>query len=535
MSFVNPLEILNIAHFDISAINSDLIKKEKRKLFAEIELSDEGIIEYNGLSLNKSDCEHAVDQLEYKDRIEYYHFLANNNLLNNFLINGDMLFFESFKQESIYKLTDFLNFIQPYFTPQFDKALKNAFLEKNENQLDVILKTSFLISPSKINEAFKSVDLELSNRIKSLDKITSKIKDESTEYTNDSIDEVLSIVEDFFPVKLLNKLPVYFQSQINKIATAINQLQIIIWNEFNTTIVSLRLLEHLLALNLESVSKPVFQNNYEIVRKAHEEKIEQKRNAPILQKWASALVEIQAKIKRTENNEIESKSVFGDVFNLISVQELNALPSFANEIRTQIGLSLRSLSIACWNCQNDIKSALALINLALQIDVVEDVKHKFIQDQKELLELEKKYQGVLVCHFCDKNSPDDNCSISKTIYKETGRSYFPQRSVQFSYSEVAIPRCKSCKEVHAKGNEQFILYLIGLLILGGIIGAVTEGEHFIIGGLIGGFLGFLIGKAVEGNKIKETGIKDATDSTLSGHPLLSERMRTGWSFNKPTA
>jgi hypothetical protein len=37
------------------------------------------------------------------------------------------------------------------------------------------------------------------------------------------------------------------------------------------------------------------------------------------------------------------------------------------------------------------------------------------QDQTELSELEKKYRGVLVCHFCNKNTPDEKSKISKTI------------------------------------------------------------------------------------------------------------------------
>ena len=156
---------------------------------------------------------------------------------------------------------------------------------------------------------------------------------------------------------------------------------------------------------------------------------------------------------------------------------MNSLPSFADEIRTQIGYSIRSLSISIWNKQSDIKSALGTINLALQINVDKEAKEKFKQDQTELSELEKKYRGVLVCHFCDKNAPDESSKISKTIYKETSRSYIPRR-VQFSYVDIDIPRCKSCQVIHSKGSEKYWMFLIGGIVAGAIIGAMVD-EHFI--------------------------------------------------------
>lgn len=74
-----------------------------------------------------------------------------------------------------------------------------------------------------------------------------------------------------------------------------------------------------------------------------------------------------------------------------------------------------------------------------------------------------------------------------------------------------------------------------MLILGVIIGAATEGEHFITGGIIGAVAGWIVGKIIEGNQVKKGGIKDSSDSTLASHPLLVERTKSGWTFSKPTA
>ena len=90
---------------------------------------------------------------------------------------------------------------------------------------------------------------------------------------------------------------VLFQSQINKIAASINFLQIAIWEKFNIksvfyTEVCLQLLEFLLELNIESVSKPTFQKNYEIVKKKYDDRIEQEKNEPLIKDWADLLIHL---------------------------------------------------------------------------------------------------------------------------------------------------------------------------------------------------------------------------------------------------
>jgi uncharacterized membrane protein len=79
------------------------------------------------------------------------------------------------------------------------------------------------------------------------------------------------------------------------------------------------------------------------------------------------------------------------------------------------------------------------------------------------------------------------------------------------------------------------MYFFGFLILGVIIGAVTEDSHFIIGGLIGGVVGWIIGTMVKSNSVGKHGIKDDSESTLRNHPILTERMKQGWTFSKPSA
>ncbi|MCB0538382.1 MAG: hypothetical protein KDE33_12745 [Bacteroidetes bacterium] len=535
MVYINPIEILELNDTEVQDIDSSMVKKAKRRLFADIDLSDNGHYHYHGQDLTKSDCERAIEELEDNEKIEFYSHLASNFELNTFLANGRSELLNNLKQESIYKLPAFVNFISPFFASKIDLVLLKSFQTKNFELFSSALRAENLISKDNLNKAYKSLSNEIQHRIGETDKLTKEIKEEISDYTDEDIEDVIEIIENRFPIEYLNKLPIFFQSQINKIAASINFLQLSIWNEFNTTYVPVKLLEHLLKLNIESVSKPTFEKNYSIVKKKHEERIEQEKNAPLLKEWARILISIQEKVEEVENETLKAAEALSFVKTVFDLKTLNELPLFANEIRTQIGYSIRSMSIASWNKQSDIKNSLALIDYALKINVNPSAKEKFTQDRTELQELQKKYEGVLVCHFCGTNPPDKGCEINTTIYKETSRSWFPRRSVQYTYSEITIPRCRSCQEVHSKGSNNYYLAFFGLLILGVIIGAVTEGEHFIIGGIIGAVVGWIVGKIIEGNQVKKGGIKDSSESTLATHPLLIERIKSGWTFSKPTA
>lgn len=535
MQYINPIEILELSNAtDTTSIDNETIKKAKRKLFADIDLSDNGLFEYYGLQITKSDCEKVIDELSNNDLKEFYLYLATNKKLNAFLVNGNSDVFTNFKQDSIFKLPEFVKFISPFFAPKFDKALLTAFENENETDTKAILNTSSLISQTEVNTAYKSVSNNIQNKISEIDEITKEIKNEESIYDENDIEDVVEKVKDNFPAETINCLPQYFQSQILKIAKSINYLQLSIWDAFDNTQVPNDLLQYLLTLNIGGLDKPTFENNYKIVKKKNDERIEQSKNAPLLKKWANVLLQLRKYIKEVEDKNLSSNLAFEQIKNLFDINELNSLPAFADDIRTQIGYSIRSLSIAIWNKHSDIKNAITTINLALQVNVENEDKAKFKQDLVELQELEKKYKGVLVCHFCDKNSPDDSANLDKTIYKETYRSYIG-RKVEFSYATVSLPRCKSCKEVHTKGNSQYSMYFFGLLILGVIIGAVTEDSHFIIGGLIGGFIGWIVGNAVQSSAVGKHGIKDDSETTLRNHPILTERMKQGWTFSKPSA
>jgi len=418
MNFINPLEILqlqNTTHAD--SIDTSIIKREKRKLFAEIELSDNGLYNYNGFDITKSDCEKAINELDNEEKKEFYYYLTTNPSLNNFLTTGNEKLFYSFGAESIYKIPEFITFINPFFSERFDKSLLKAFKANDTKLLTSILKTQILVNKPNINVAFKGVSNEINNRIEEVKKITEEIKNNIKKCDEESIEEIVNLVKITFPVELINYLPSYFQSQINKIASAINYLDLAIDKVFGISLFSMHLMEHLLMLNIESVGKKTFENNFEITKRRYTEKIEEEKNAPVLKKWATALIEIRTLTDKIEEKTAQPKDGLSKV-KLIDILELNNLPNFADDIRNSYAYAFRSMSISIWNKHSNIDSAIFVINKGLLINSSIESKKKLNEDLKALLEikLEKEKTGEPISSAPNLSTTN---GIGTTIYGDT--------------------------------------------------------------------------------------------------------------------
>lgn len=389
--YVNPIEILGLSNAtDTTSIDNEIVKKAKRKLFADIDLSDNGVFEYYGLQLTKGNCEKAIDELTNNDFKEFYLYLANNKPLNEFLASGKEAIFKNFKQDSIFKLPEFVKFISPYFAPKFDKALLAAFEIDNADLTKAILNTSTLITQTDLNSAFKSVSNNIQNKIAEIDEITKDIKNEESSYDEDDIEDVVQIVKEHFPTNTLNCLPQYFQSQILKIANSINYLSNSIWDAFDSTQVPNDLTEYLLTLNIGGLDRPTFENNFKIINKKNNERKEQEKYAPILKKFAVSLMALRKLREEVENKTKQPQVAMKQINSILSIDELNATPSVLSEIRNQIAMLFRGISVSIWNKYSELDESISLIRIALTIKVTSETKDELSEALKQLLELKQK-------------------------------------------------------------------------------------------------------------------------------------------------
>jgi hypothetical protein len=417
MIFINPFELLEIDAKNPVLIDSLVLKKAKRRLFAEIDLSENGFLLYKNIEITKSSCEKAIDELEDPDKKEYYAYLTSNKPLNNFLINGELDLFANYKQDGIFKIKEFIEFISPYFTIRFEKSINDAFKSNDLLLFKSILRTQNLIDKNDYNNSFRSLTHEIQNRIVEIDEMTKKFKNGDLKYSSPDDLEIIKKVELLFPVQILNVLPPFFQSQINKIATSLNYLGKEIWESSFIPNVPKLLMEFLFQIDFDSLSKPIYQENYKVYVDSFERKqkvIINNNLYPELETTIVKLKEIESKIeKRQISNRAAGKAALKT-----DVAFLNSLPDSVESSRDQIASLLREISVSIWNKFKVIETSLKVINLALTIKVSESKKKNLLLDFEKLLQFEKEIEINGDSNFTVPELSTTN-GIGTTIYGQT--------------------------------------------------------------------------------------------------------------------
>ena len=155
---------------------------------------------------------------------------------------------------------------------------------------------------------------------------------------------------------------------------------------------------------------------------------------------------------------------------------------------------------------------------------------KIRNQQKVEVKIEK-------CYYCGNNIANHKFFYKKTLYKETNRSFFPQKKVWYKTINVEIPRCEMCNNIHNSGSGLFILFpLISFALLGLILGLTILGLwflFFIFGGIIGGIFGGILTSIDNSIISKEAGIKKESD--ISEFEPITILYKDNWTTDKPTA
>lgn len=89
-SFVNPIELLNLVSLKPDEITKEVIKKAKRIVIADVELSDHEEINFKGVTLTVVDVEYYATLLSKENNIKLYSDLLKFEAFNEYLYGGSL-------------------------------------------------------------------------------------------------------------------------------------------------------------------------------------------------------------------------------------------------------------------------------------------------------------------------------------------------------------------------------------------------------------------------------------------------------------
>ena len=404
MQYINPFELLNITTTNPSNMDAVTVKKAKRILFAEIDLSDTNTIQYKGIELSKSDCIRISDELDNKDKCEFHLFILQDKYLNEFLCKGSLLFFDNFRFEYIYKQPEFLDFISAYFSEKYDNLLSESYKKKNLKDVSRILS----IKPITNEEHFEKCYISTYAFIRSVDddinKIVKDIENKNSHFIEKNFVGLPELIADKIDVPLINILPSYFQSLRNQLAQTIRNLSTNINNEpyslykpaFQIIEISNSILsDGLVNQNVTRAYYIIKKNNESNINEIKEEKgktNQYKDENEIYKDEIDNYVNIIGQIDEIiwQINNKESKYLankFSGLYKWLSlnidIPKLNSQPKIFDYARERIAIQLKHLSAIILNEYKNIETSFSIIQLAATIEVYEKIKISINEERQK--------------------------------------------------------------------------------------------------------------------------------------------------------
>lgn len=138
MRYINPFSLLKISPQEL-LVSTNILRKAKRKILAEIELEDFVIVD--GEKIEKTDALRSIDELDYEDKKEFHSLIFYDEDLRKFLSHGNRLWFFSPKDSQGFNYPPFKDFIAPYYAPQFNNLLCET-IEKGDLKMIRLLEDS---------------------------------------------------------------------------------------------------------------------------------------------------------------------------------------------------------------------------------------------------------------------------------------------------------------------------------------------------------------------------------------------------------
>ncbi|NID13515.1 hypothetical protein [Fibrivirga algicola] len=394
MQYINPIELFYLQNIDPSSLTVQDIRKAKKKLIADIELSDSGSIIYRGKELFKADIEDAFELLDTRDNRINYHYLAMFSALNNFLATGHLGYFEGGQHQQLKTLTplpSFLKLVSPYFAEQFNSALTLAFRNKDEIKLKKLLNSPMLVTSDGIDKAYRGVMSELRKRLARIEAISQEVKERKiNDFELDTQIEKRICTE--VEIDLLNLFHNYFQPVRNQFAMAIRSVAIDVFNEYSNASLSIMLINMALSVKVDGLSKDKLIEDKKQIDDIVTTQRENDYNESIFLKYGE---HVKGLVKVFD--QIQAKTILPSTAQVwvdrnISVHDINQLDGRFSEIKNQISAGLRALSVAIWNLHNNIDAAIYIINKASQIDVSDAEINDSIKRDKMQLNVIKNQQ-----------------------------------------------------------------------------------------------------------------------------------------------
>ena len=193
-----------------------------------------------------------------------------------------------------------------------------------------------------------------------------------------------------------------------------------------------------------------------------------------------------------------------------------------HSIRTFLYEQVSDACITCLieygNTTKDWPTCIELLKKTKELAVTDEALEKIRSNIAIAEDNYKQEQLYDICWFCKKNKAIAAAELDVSMYGDVQREW---GRILYRTLSITIPRCFECRNVHRKSK----ITVYSSAVFGALIGSFW----FPLGTIIGGLIGWGIGKAI-GGSLRQDGI--ASESSKSNFPPIKELIRLGWKFGE---
>ncbi|MBO9731328.1 MAG: hypothetical protein J7623_22000 [Chitinophaga sp.] len=326
MSFVNPIQLLQLEHYEITAITAEVITAAKNSVLNEI--ADTGQTNYLGAPISGHDCQTALLELSASEKLTYYLEIAQNAPLSAFLHNGDPGFFLSFKWDGMYRNAIYLDIISPYFATQYSPLLLKAYLDEDYSLFKALMATEPLVLEKDVTVAYAALQENITTTLSTIRSIRVTVND--PEHGND-LSGLKGLFIKYLPVDKIKLFPPaldFLRGQIEREVHALST------NTANESLLQI-CIPFLARLKK---GKPADDG---VITWSESDMRE-------LVRFQELQKEFHVLVLRIDNRSIDVKEVTDWVQKNIDITVYNELPSTFNILHNPLALELDALAVALY-------------------------------------------------------------------------------------------------------------------------------------------------------------------------------------------
>lgn len=156
MKYLNPFAFLEKMNGGpVAADDAAAVSLLRKKMMAELELSEEKVLRIGAQWLSKNDLLHFFDEVQSPHRLYFYQQVNNDTVLSGFLETGKPA--GLFNDNPVYSNPSFLAFIAPFYEPLFTAAVVNSIRQQQAPVLQQLYANPLLMDGEHQHRSYDKI------------------------------------------------------------------------------------------------------------------------------------------------------------------------------------------------------------------------------------------------------------------------------------------------------------------------------------------------------------------------------------------